>query len=44
MGSKDITIHGSNSFVLGFGRTGMTLSRLLRNMGANVTVAARCQT
>ncbi|MGE5577691.1 MAG: dipicolinate synthase subunit DpsA [Syntrophothermus sp.] len=36
-----ITIHGSNSFVLGFGRCGVTLARTLKALGANTTVLAR---
>lgn len=36
-----ITIHGSSAFVLGFGRTGATLARLLGAMGARTRVAAR---
>jgi dipicolinate synthase subunit A len=36
-----ITIHGSQSFVLGFGRLGMTLARMLAAIGATTTVAAR---
>jgi len=36
-----ITIHGSESFVLGLGRTGWTLARVLKGMGANVTGVAR---
>jgi len=36
-----IIIHGSNAFVLGFGRTGMTLARLLGAMGAKTRVVAR---
>lgn len=43
MEATDITIHGSNSFVLGFGRTGATLARLLQGMGAKVTVVTRQQ-
>lgn len=35
------TIHGSQSFVLGFGRTGATLAYLLVAMGAHTTVIAR---
>ena len=35
------TIHGSKCLVLGFGRIGKILSRLLYNMGAKVTAAAR---
>lgn len=41
MEATPITIHGSNSYVLGFGRTGATLSRLLQGMGAKVTVVSR---
>lgn len=36
-----ITIHGSNSLVLGFGRTGITLARTLKALGAKTTVVAR---
>ncbi|MGC7847489.1 dipicolinate synthase subunit DpsA [Desulforudis sp. 1088] len=36
-----ITIHGSRSLVVGFGRTGITLARLLKGMGAMTAVAAR---
>ncbi len=36
-----ITIHGSNSFVLGFGRCGVTLARTLRALGARTKVLAR---
>jgi len=36
-----ITIHGSNSFVLGFGRVGKTLARMLNGIGARTTVVAR---
>ncbi|MEW6425304.1 MAG: dipicolinate synthase subunit DpsA [Bacillota bacterium] len=36
-----ITIHGSESFVLGFGRTGATLAQLLVALGARTTVVAR---
>lgn len=36
-----ITIHGSRALVLGFGRCGMTLARLLHAMGAHVGVVAR---
>lgn len=36
-----ITIHGANALVLGFGRCGMTLARLLGAMGARVGVVAR---
>lgn len=36
-----ITIHGCTAYVLGFGKTGATLSRLLGAMGAKTRVAAR---
>ncbi|ACB85039.1 dipicolinate synthase subunit DpsA [Natranaerobius thermophilus] len=36
-----VTIHGSKSLVLGLGRCGISLARLLINMGSEVTVAAR---
>ncbi|MBE3587115.1 MAG: dipicolinate synthase subunit DpsA [Thermoanaerobacteraceae bacterium] len=36
-----ITIHGSFSLVLGFGRTGATLARMLAALGARTTVVAR---
>lgn len=36
-----ITIHGCSAFVLGFGRIGVTLSRLLGAMGARTRVIAR---
>lgn len=36
-----ITIHGSNTIVLGFGRCGKTLSRMLHAVGAKTTVIAR---
>lgn len=41
MENTAITIHNSNSFVLGFGRTGASIARLLHAMGARVTVVAR---
>jgi len=37
----DITIHGSRCMVLGFGRTGMTMARVLKGMGASVKVGVR---
>lgn len=37
----DITLHGSSCLILGLGRTGTTLARLLGAMGARVTVVAR---
>ncbi|OPX86245.1 MAG: Dipicolinate synthase subunit A [Pelotomaculum sp. PtaB.Bin104] len=36
-----VTIHGSSAVVLGFGRTGRTLARLLGAMGARTRVVAR---
>lgn len=36
-----IAIHGSRSCIIGFGRVGMTLARILKAMGAEVTVVAR---
>lgn len=36
-----ITLHNSNVMVLGFGRVGKTLSKMLRGIGANVWVEAR---
>jgi len=41
MEAVPITIHGSKTFVLGFGRTGMTLARMLKGIGARTYVAAR---
>jgi len=41
MEHTDITIHGSRSVVLGFGRCGVTLARMLSGIGAEVTVCAR---
>jgi len=41
MEKMPVTIHGSNAWVLGFGRTGITLARLLQAMGAKTTVVAR---
>ena len=41
MEATKITIHGSQSFVLGLGRCGWTLSRMLRGIGAHVTGVAR---
>lgn len=41
MEATAITIHGSQSFVLGLGRCGWTLSRMLQGIGARVTGVAR---
>ncbi|OWZ84299.1 dipicolinate synthase subunit DpsA [Natranaerobius trueperi] len=39
--NSNLTIHSSDSLVLGLGRCGITLARLLKNMSSNVTVAVR---
>jgi dipicolinate synthase subunit A len=39
--NTDITIHGSNCMVLGFGRTGFTMARTLQGLGAHVKVGVR---
>ncbi|GAB7388273.1 dipicolinic acid synthetase subunit A [Bacillaceae bacterium] len=39
--NTDITVHGSTSLVLGFGRTGMSMARALHALGAKVKVGAR---
>lgn len=41
MEKMPVTIHGSESFVLGFGRMGATLAHLLVALGARTTVIAR---
>jgi len=41
MNEASITIHGSTAMVLGLGRVGLTLARLLKAMGADTWVAAR---
>ncbi|GBF34194.1 dipicolinate synthase subunit A [Desulfocucumis palustris] len=41
MEKTPITIHGSKSVVLGFGRTAVTLARMLKALGAKTTVVAR---
>ncbi len=41
MNESNITIHGSSSIVLGFGRTGMTLARKLKALDSRVVVVAR---
>lgn len=41
MENTDITIHGSQTAVLGFGRCGQTLARTLAGMGAKVRIGAR---
>jgi dipicolinate synthase subunit A len=37
----DITIHGSQCMVLGFGRTGFTVARMLQNLGAHTKVGVQ---
>jgi dipicolinate synthase subunit A len=39
--NTDITIHGSESMVLGLGRTGFTLARSLQGLGSKVKVGVR---
>lgn len=39
--NTDITIHSSRAIVLGLGRTGLTLARMLKGMGAHVKVGVR---
>lgn len=41
MEASDITIWGASCFVLGFGRTAVTLARMLRGIGARTHVVAR---
>lgn len=41
MAETQATIHGSNVLVLGYGRIGKVLSKMLQGIGANVYVAAR---
>ncbi len=41
MNELPITLHGSSALVIGYGRIGKVLARLLRGLGVNVTVSAR---
>ncbi len=41
MEKTNITIHGAKVLVLGYGRLGKTLARMLKGIGADVTVEAR---
>lgn len=41
MENSEITIHGSRSLILGFGRCGKILAHILKGIGANLTVEAR---
>lgn len=39
--NTDITLHNANILVAGFGRIGKLLAKILKDIGANVTVSAR---
>jgi dipicolinate synthase subunit A len=39
--NTDITIHGSQCMILGFGRTGLTLAGMLQRLGAHVKVGVQ---
>lgn len=41
MEESSITIHGSKTCIIGFGRIAITLARMLKALGADVTVVAR---
>lgn len=41
MENMKVTLHDSNTLILGFGRIGKILARMLQGLGANVFVAAR---
>lgn len=41
MEKTDVTLHGANILVLGYGRVGKCLARMLKGIGARVTVEAR---
>lgn len=41
MNELDITLHGARALVIGYGRVGKVLSKLLYALGSRVTVAAR---
>ncbi len=41
MEETSITIHGSKSCIIGFGRVGITLARTLKALGSDVTIVAR---
>lgn len=41
MESSKITLHGSKTCIIGFGRVAITLARTLKALGANVSVVAR---
>lgn len=41
MEEMEITLHNSNAMILGFGRIGKTLAKMLQGIGANVYIEAR---
>src|SRR5699024_7365838 len=41
MEEMDITLHGSNAIILGYGRIGRALAKMLQGIGVNVYVEAR---
>jgi dipicolinate synthase subunit A len=41
MDNTAVTLHGSRALVVGYGRIGEVLSRMLRGLGAEVSVSAR---
>lgn len=41
MNETPVTLHGNKAMVIGFGRCGISLARMLGGVGAKVTVAAR---
>lgn len=41
MEEMPVTLHGSNALIMGFGRIGKTLAKMLRGIGSNVYVEAR---
>jgi len=41
MEEMPITLHGSNALILGFGRIGKILAKMLHGIGSNVYVEAR---
>ncbi|WP_379147725.1 dipicolinate synthase subunit DpsA [Paenibacillus sp. sgz500992] len=41
--NTDFTIHGSSSMVLGMGRTGFTMAKVLQGLGARVKIGVRRQ-
>ncbi len=44
MANSEITLHGSQCIVLGFGRCGRVLSHMLKGIGAKLSVEARSPT